>query len=174
MNKQSLIILVAGLLAMLGGIGVKGIINSSSAQSQQLALPEFTLMDLSGQPHSINEWAGKVRVINFWATWCPPCLKEMPEFNTLQQEYAGKNVQVIGIALDDLEPVKEFIAAKKIGYVILLGGDQGIKLARSLGNLVDAVPFTLVVDSQGRIVKTYMGELQPGQIKEAILPLIQM
>lgn len=172
MSKQTLFIILAGLLAMLGGIGAKGLINSTSAQTQQLSLPDFTMADLSGQPHSIHEWQGKIRIINFWATWCPPCLKEMPEFNELQKKYADKNVQFIGIALDDVEPVKAFITAKNIQYPILIGADQGIKLAHNLGNLVDTVPFTLVADKNGRIVKTYMGELKSDQLLETVLPLI--
>ncbi len=172
MNKQIIMVTFAGLMALISGFGARTLISSSSAQTQQLTLPEFTLSDLSGQQHSIHEWKDKVRVINFWATWCPPCLKEMPEFNTLQKKYAEKNVQFIGIALDDLEPVKEFITANKIDYPILLGGDQGVKLAHSLGNLVDTVPFTLIVDKKGQIVKTQMGELTNDQLIEFLTPYI--
>jgi peroxiredoxin len=145
---------------------------SSSSQTTQTPLPEFSLPDLSGKQHSIKEWQGKVLVINFWATWCPPCLKEMPEFEAMQNEFSDKGLQFVGIALDDLEPIKEFIASKKITYPILLGEDQGTKLAHDLGNIVNTVPFTVIVDKKGLVTKSHMGELSREQLLETVTPLL--
>ncbi len=173
MKKQTLLILIVGGLALVVGFGLRSCIKPAANRviNSQL-LPEFNLPDLLGNRHAINEWQGKVRVINFWATWCPPCLKEMPEFNGLQRQYASKGLQVIGIALDDIDPVKEFVAANKIDYPILMGEEQGIKLARDLGNVTETVPFTAIVDKSGAIVKTHMGELTGNQLVELIKPYL--
>jgi thiol-disulfide isomerase/thioredoxin len=174
MKKSALIVTVA-MLAFVGGISVRGLLSSplsSSSQATQTLLPEFSLPDLSGKQHSIKEWQGKVLVINFWATWCPPCLKEMPEFEAMQNEFSDKGLQFVGIALDDPEPIKEFIASKKITYPILLGEDQGTKLAHDLGNIVNTVPFTVIVDKKGRFIKSHMGELSREQLLETVTPLL--
>jgi thiol-disulfide isomerase/thioredoxin len=176
MKKSTLIITIA-VVAFVGGISVRGLLSSpldkaKANQETQRKLPEFTLPDLSGKPRNIKEWQGKVLVINFWATWCPPCLKEMPAFEAIQAEYEKKGLQFIGIALDDADPVKEFIASKKITYPILLGEDQGTKLAHDLGNIVNTVPFTVIINKQGLVVKSHMGELSREQLLEIVMPLL--
>ncbi|NOU23855.1 MAG: TlpA family protein disulfide reductase [Methyloglobulus sp.] len=174
MKKSALIVTVA-VVAFVSGISVRGLLSlplSSSSQAAQTPLPEFSLPDLSGKQHSIKEWQGKVLVINFWATWCPPCLKEMPEFEAMQNEFSNRGLQFIGIALDDADPVKEFIASNKITYPILLGEDQGTKLAHDLGNIVNTVPFTVIVDKKGLVVKSHMGELSREQLLEIVTPLL--
>jgi thiol-disulfide isomerase/thioredoxin len=176
MKKSALIITVA-VVAFVGGISVRGLLSSpldkeKVNQETQQKLSEFTLPDLSGKPRNIKEWQGKVLVINFWATWCPPCLKEMPEFEALHTKYENKGLQFIGIALDDADPVKEFIASKKITYPILLGEDQGTKLAHDLGNIVNTVPFTVIINKKGLVVKSHMGELSREQLLEIVKPLL--
>jgi len=170
--KKSVLIVSVAIMAFVLGLSVRGLLSSPQQQSAQASLPEFNLPDLLGNQHSIKEWQGKVLVINFWATWCPPCLKEMPTFEALQNEYSAKGLQVIGIALDDAEPVKEFLASKKITYPILLGENQGTKLAHDLGNIVNTVPFTVIVNHEGQIVKTHMGDLDREQLLEIVKPLL--
>ncbi len=169
--KQASLIIIAALIAL--GLGISARHLFSSAEKPDIsALPEFNLPDLSGRQHNISEWRGKVLVINFWATWCPPCLKEIPDFIALQQQYTSQGLQFIGIALEDQEPVAKFIAATKINYPILLGGDNGITLAQQLGNHIDAVPYTLIVDRQGQIVDRHPGEFSKDQITKIIAPLL--
>jgi thiol-disulfide isomerase/thioredoxin len=174
--KQSVLIVTVAVIAFVGGISVRGLLSSPLTQSSQAnnqnALPEFSLTDLSGKKRSIKEWQGKVLVINFWATWCPPCLKEMPEFTALQSQYSDKGLQFLGIALDDTEPVKEFIASQNINYPILMGEDKGTKLAHDLGNIVNTVPFTVIVDKKGLVVKSHMGELTGEQLIKIVTPLL--
>jgi thiol-disulfide isomerase/thioredoxin len=170
--KQTLLIVSIALIALIGGVSARGLM-SSPKTTNQILLPEFSLPDLSGKAHSMSEWQGKVRVINFWATWCPPCLKEMPEFTNLQNQYAAQGLQFIGIALDDPEPVKEFIAAQKVNYPILLGGEQGTQIAHNLGNLVDTVPFTVIVNKKGQVVKSKIGELTKEELLKILVPLLK-
>jgi thiol-disulfide isomerase/thioredoxin len=170
--KQSLLITLIAAIALIGGISARTLISISHAESKPAVLTEFSLDDLSGKTHNIKEWQGKVIVINFWATWCPPCLKEMPMFVDMQNQYDSQGLQFIGIALDEAEPVKEFVAAKKINYPILLGGEQGVKIAHDLGNIVNTVPFTVVINRKGEIVDTQMGEVKGDELKDLIVPLI--
>ena len=171
--KHSVLIVTVAIVAFVGGLSVRNLLSAptetTAAQSQ---LPDFSLPDLSGKQHSIKEWQGKVLVINFWATWCPPCLKEMPEFEAMQKEFSDKGLQFIGIALDDDEPVKEFIANKQITYPILLGQDQGTKQAHDMGNIVNTVPFTAIVDKKGTIVSRKMGTLTKEELLKITTPLL--
>lgn len=169
--KQTGLIIIAALIALGLGITARHLFPAVE-KAVVSSLPEFNLPDLSGRQHNISEWRGKVLVINFWATWCPPCRKEIPDFIALQEQYAAQGVQFIGIAIEDREPVAEYTAAGKINYPILLGGDNGITLARQLGNSVNAVPYTLVVDRQGQIIHRHPGELSKEQLVEIIGPLL--
>ena len=91
----------------------------------------INLPDVFGNIHSISEWQGKILIINFWATWCPPCRKEIPEFIALQEQYSAKGLQFIGIAIDDQDSVQEYLVSTKINYPMLIGGVTGIALAQS-------------------------------------------
>ncbi len=175
--KRSILIVTVAIMAFVGGLSVRNLLSSQLdkakvSEENQQKLTEFSLPDLSDKQRNIKEWQGKVLVVNFWATWCPPCLKEMPEFEALHAEYEKKGLQFIGIALDDAEPVKEFIASKKITYPILLGEDQGTKIAHDLGNIVNTVPFTVIVNKKGLVVKSHMGELSREQLLEIVTPLL--
>ena len=170
--KTTGLIIMAALLALGCGIMARGFLTPAE-QTSPATLPDFNLPDVSGKQHNISEWQGKIRVINFWATWCPPCLKEIPEFMALQKQYAAKGLQFIGIAVDDQEPVAEYLASTKINYPILIGGLTGIALANQLGNRVDAVPFTLIVNRQGQIMHQHPGEFSREQIMAVIAPLLK-
>lgn len=170
--KPAALIIVVALLAVGGGIVVRGFL-STVEQTSPTNLPDFNLPDVSGNQRNISEWQGKIRVINFWATWCAPCREEIPEFIALQEQYAANGLQFIGIAIDDLEPVEEYLKSNKINYPILIGGISGIALAHQLGNSIDAVPFTLVVNQQGQIIHRHPGEFSSAQIMEIITPLLK-
>ncbi|TAK62459.1 TlpA disulfide reductase family protein [Methylobacter sp.] len=169
--KQTALIIIAAILALALGITARHFFPSPENTAPS-ALPGFNLPDLSGQQHNISEWQGKVLVINFWATWCSPCRKEIPDFIALQEQYANNGLQFIGIALEDKEPVAKYSAESKINYPILLGGDNGIALSQQLGNSAGAVPFTLIVNRQGQIVHRHPGELSKEQLMEILTPLL--
>lgn len=135
--------------------------------------PDFSLLDLHGQKRSNSEWDGKVVVVNFWATWCPPCVAEIPLFVELQNQYAARGVQFIGIALDDMEPVKGFVDKLKVNYPVLVDKYKGIEVAQSFGNRMGALPFTVVIDQNGIIVLRHPGEIIRETIEKAILPLLR-
>ena len=132
----------------------------------------FTLPDLDDKPQSVAQWQGKILIINFWATWCPPCLKEIPEFIKLQDEYKDKGLQFVGIAIEDKQPVQEYLQRIKVNYPVLIGGEAAAMLAQQLGNVINTVPFTVIVNQQGQIVHHQLGELSREKVVEVIEPLL--
>ena len=132
----------------------------------------WSFEDLDGQARLLNEWQGPYLVINFWATWCPPCLKEIPSFIALQNKFRNDNVQFIGVAYDHTEAVKEFVAKTEINYPILLGGDDVAVFMRDFGNKIGALPFTAVVDGSGKVVTTHQGEWHQADAEEALRGLL--
>ena len=129
--------------------------------------PEFALPDTEGQIHNIKEWDGKVLVVNFWATWCPPCRREMPAFIELQDEFGAQGLQFIGVAIDEADKVSEFMDTYGVNYPMLLGDLAAIDVAKKYGNRFGALPYTVIVDRQGKITFIRRGELtKTGAIAE--------
>jgi len=104
------------------------------------------------------ERRGRPLLINFWATWCPPCVKEMPELDRFQREFAGSGWQVVGLAVDGPTPVREFLKRVPVSFAIGLAGFEGTDLSKRLGNAQGALPFTVLLDGRGRIVQRKLGE----------------
>lgn len=143
-----------------------------SARSVAQAPADFRLPDLQGQSRSLDDWAGQVRVVNFWAPWCPPCRREIPELMRLQRHYAERGLVVVGITVDTAQNARDFAAASDIDYPLLIADDTGIALARRFGSTKDGLPFTAVVDREGRISYTHSGELSLPEAEAAVTPLL--
>jgi len=139
--------------------------------TQQSVRPNFSLPDLEKKIHSNREWDGKIVVVNFWATWCPPCVAEIPMFIELQKKYGKRGLQFIGVAIDDAESVKNFVDTMGINYPILLEHSRGTT-ARSFGNSLGALPFTAIVNQQGVIVDRQMGEISRQELLRVIQPML--
>jgi peroxiredoxin len=165
------LILTAALLAGIGGYTLY-----QSQQANRLTTgpirPVFRLPDVNGIEHDISEWDGKVLVINFWATWCPPCLREIPEFIELQKSLGEQGLQFIGVAIDRADKVKAFIEEHGINYPILADEEKSALVATEYGNTLDVVPYTAFVNRAGRIVYTHAGALDKETTKSVILPLL--
>lgn len=134
--------------------------------------PDFSLMDVTGAARQINEWDGRVIAINFWATWCPPCLKEIPSFIALQNKYADEGLQFIGIALQKPEEVTDFIRTQGMNYPVLVGELEVVELAKIYGNKIGALPYTVIIDRLGRISFVKYGELAGETAEEVIKRLL--
>ena len=107
---------------------------------------------------AMDSLRGKPLLINFWATWCAPCVKEMPEIDRFAREFSKRQGQVLGLAIDGPTPVRQFLARVKVGFLIGLGGLDGTDLIHQLGNLQGSLPFTVLVDAGGKVVQRKMGE----------------
>jgi thiol-disulfide isomerase/thioredoxin len=127
------------------------------------ALPAFTLNDLKGQSTPISTWAGQSLVINFWATWCAPCRREIPLLNTLAGEWASQHVTIVGIAVDRRNEVQQFADQFKIRYPLLIGEQDALDAAAKLGVESPAFPFTVFTDRRGEVVALFVGELHRPQ-----------
>ena len=127
--------------------------------------PDFALPDLDGQMRSSDEWDGRVRVVNFWATWCPPCRKEIPLLKEIQSEYADRGVQIIGIAMDETEAVTQYAQTMDFNYPVLIGQQEAVELGNRFLKDFIGLPFTVFTDRDGRIVDIHTGELHRDQIE---------
>jgi peroxiredoxin len=117
------------------------------------AAPAFTLTDLNGKSVSLADFRGKVVILDFWATWCPPCKKEIPDFIELQKIYGSKGLQVVGIALDEPYKVSAFVQNNGVNYTVLLGNDA---ITAKYGG-IEGIPTTFVIDRKGKIVNRFEG-----------------
>lgn len=182
---QILSIALAGLLIGAGtGIGIKmyqehaaptdnGRAQSSVSESTLDHLPDFQLPDLTGKVRHASEWEGRILVLNFWASWCPPCREETPLFVELAKQYGPQKVRFVGIAIDDLEPVKEFVSAFGVDYPILMGNMDAITLSRRLGNRYEGLPYTVIVGPNGEIIARFQGGMKREQLEPALQRAIE-
>jgi thiol-disulfide isomerase/thioredoxin len=130
------------------------------------------LPDLNGRKQALTQWQGKVLVVNFWATWCPPCVKEIPELMRMQDKYGDRGVQFIGIAIDDEAKVRGFLANLAVNYPILMAQTEGIGLSRQAGNRLGGLPFTVVIDRNGRAVKVELGTVDEAKLSPVLEALL--
>ena len=135
-------------------------------------LPPFTFNDLEGRPRSSEEWQGKVLIVNFWATWCSPCRREMPLFIETQKQYADRGLQFVAIAIDDPDMVQDFSDVYGINFPVLIGSNDAIKLANIMGNRFDTLPFTAIYDNKGESKYIHAGEVTKETLVDRVLPLL--
>ncbi len=132
--------------------------------------PPLELKDINGKTVKLSDYKGKVVVLNFWATWCPPCRKEIPGFIELQNQYGTKGLQFLGVALDEegLSKVKPYVDKNPISYPILIGDPKGVARYGEMG----AIPVTFIIDKKGVIRQNYVGMRMKSVIESAVTPLM--
>jgi thiol-disulfide isomerase/thioredoxin len=135
-------------------------------------LPDFSLSDATGKLTSIEKWAGKSLILNFWATWCAPCRREIPLLKALNSEWHGRDVAVVGIAVDYPDKVIAYANDLKIAYPLLIGDEDALDVATQLGVGTPVFPFTVFTDRRGDVVALYLGELHRAQA-DLILGVVQ-
>ena len=158
-SNKSLLIAVIVFVTTLSSYAAYRYSSLQEASEQTLIRPEFTMTDINGATRNIKEWDGHIILLNFWATWCPPCLEEIPGFIELQAQYGDQGFQIIGIAIDDEEAVREFAKEKNFNYPIIAAEFEAIGLASRYGNRSGGLPYSVIINRDGEISDKITGEL---------------
>lgn len=132
--------------------------------------PAIALLDRDGKSATLTQWPDRLVVVNFWATWCAPCRKEMPELDRFQRKHAASGVQVVGIALDGAGDVEAFLRDTPVDYPILLSPNLTANPSLPFGNTYGALPFSVLLGRDGRILDTRLGEVSEAVLEGWIAP----
>lgn len=173
----ALVALMAGALFYAARIPVQVASPASPAEPQTIeppapievvTHPTFAMPDISGTVRDFSEWDGKNRVLNFWATWCGPCRREIPMLKAFQDAQSGNGFQVIGIAVDYAEEVARYAEQAEFNYPILVGEQDAMALAESSGIYFVGLPFTMFIASDGEYIGSYVGELHQSHLDTVV------
>lgn len=121
-----------------------------------------------GKSVDTNSWRGKVLVVNFWASWCPPCVEEMPTLDQLQAEFLSQNVLFVGIGIDSPSNIRQFLEMTHVSYPIVIGGLEGSALSKQMGNAQGALPYTIIIDAKGKATSSKLGKISEEELRKAI------
>jgi cytochrome c biogenesis protein CcmG, thiol:disulfide interchange protein DsbE len=131
--------------------------------------PDFTLTDLSGKPLTLSSYRGKVVLLDFWATWCDPCRDEIPGFNVLQDKYANRGLQIIGVSMDDTpDPVRDFQKQFKMNYPVVIGS---ARIGELYGGIL-GLPVAFLIGADGRIYAKHLGATDEAVLEKEIVTLL--
>ncbi|SEB24630.1 TlpA family protein disulfide reductase [Paraburkholderia sartisoli] len=183
--KRILAALAVAVVAAGGGAAAGyWFLNGDSTQAAQSAQPGATaaarpqdavnalwaqnVTSADGKPQSLSMFKGHPVVVNFWASWCGPCVEEMPALAQLHRDYAKKGIQFIGLGVDSEKNVKTFLQKVKVDYPVFVTGFGGADLAREFGNNAGGLPYTVVIDAKGNVLSTKLGEIQPAELKRTL------
>ncbi|HVS26261.1 MAG TPA: redoxin family protein [Burkholderiales bacterium] len=173
MGKRALLFFAVAVLALGAGMFFGWQAKAPAvAEADAQALFAANIPDLNGQNQDLAQWRGKVLVVNFWATWCPPCREEIPQFVKIQDKYRDRGLVFVGVALDKKDAVEAYIKEVGINYPVLLGDLDAMELSRKAGNRAGALPFTAILDRKGKIVSTQLGGLTQAKLDAIITPLL--
>lgn len=164
---------VLAVLAAIGGFAAYRLVAAPSAAAQAEQAPAISFTDLNGEPQALQQWRGKTVLVNFWATWCAPCLKEIPMLVRAQQDLAGRGLQIIGPAMDDAAAVRKFVQAHDIAYPVFAGTTEIIQAMDALGDRVGALPLSVLITPDGEIVRRKSGELSREELEQWLAPYLQ-
>ena len=170
-------IIIAIIVLLVAGISYQYLFTgktSNTAANNASTQPFFaaTFPDENSKPQALQQYAGKIVVLNFWATWCEPCREEMPELSELQNTYKDKNVVVLGVAADEIAAIKEFTNQTKVSYPLFAADMQGMDIASQLGNDKSVLPYTVIIAADGSVAKSYFGRVTKALLSETLNKLI--
>ena len=162
-NRILIIIVISSLLSLI----IFYVINSNDQDLQPIYMDSFVLDDLDGQPLDILDLHNQEPlIINFWATWCAPCRKEMPLLNNYYLTKNADQANVLGIAIDEIDQVNSFVAELGIDFPVLVGQSEAYELMQTLGNTILTLPYTIVVNNEGRIIWSKSTEIKREDLEQ--------
>ncbi|MCI0749275.1 MAG: TlpA family protein disulfide reductase [Nevskiales bacterium] len=165
--RRAGILLVLCLVSAVGGFLTYRFWPAEPAGATVAAVrPDLQFRGLNGRQYRLSEWEGKLLLLNFWATWCTPCLKEIPLLVTTQSEYGARGFQIVGAALDQPESVQRFQQRYAINYPLLVGDADVVSAMEALGDTVGALPFSVLIAPDGKILERISGELSPARLQD--------
>ena len=144
------------------------------AQLEAVTHPQFTLPDMEGVERNFSEWDGKYRLLNFWATWCAPCRREIPLLKAFQEQHGENGFQILGIAVDYPEQVASYAEEAQFNYPVLVGQQDAMAVAESSGIEFIGMPFTMFVAKDGEYVGAYIGELHQSHLDDVVFILTRL
>jgi thiol-disulfide isomerase/thioredoxin len=172
-SRRNWLIAAAALIAGGAGFALRRASMTGPATDDAVRnLLALELPDPHGKPQSMKQWQGRVLVVNFWATWCEPCREEIPGLLRIEKKYDSKSLKIVGIAIDSADKVRQFAKYFQINYALLIGGLEAVDLSRQLGNKAGALPYTVVLDQEGKVVRTHLGKISEQELDELIAPLL--
>ncbi|HYA75937.1 MAG TPA: TlpA disulfide reductase family protein, partial [Burkholderiaceae bacterium] len=153
------------VLALVGALVVKTVARRNAEASAAERLYARSFDDAEGHLQALSQWRGQYLVVNFWATWCAPCVAEMPELDRLQRQFAGRNVAIVGIGIEGEQQVREFRDRLGLRLTLLAGGYDALSLARDFGDVQGVLPYTVLLSTKGEVLHSRAGALQSGQMQ---------
>jgi thiol-disulfide isomerase/thioredoxin len=172
-RREALILGAAGIAAVATGFLAGPALLRLGGDPARDALHLASFPDLSGKLRRLDEWSGRTLVCNFWATWCAPCVEEVPLLIATRRKYARSGLEIVGIAIDNVSKVRQFSASFNISYPVLIAQVDGMNLMRQLGNSGGGLPYTVIADRQGEVVHRKLGALKAPELDGFLDPLTQ-
>jgi thiol-disulfide isomerase/thioredoxin len=169
-RRELLILAAVGAAAAAAGLLIGPFVLQKESGAADLLAASFT--DLTGKPKSLRDWSGRVLLCNFWATWCAPCREEIPMLVGLREKYLAKGLEIVGVAVDSVPSVLQFMKETPISYPVLVGGFETTGLLRKLGNSAGGLPYTVLLDRNGAIAYRKLGEAKQTELEAQLQPIL--
>lgn len=160
--------ILAGHYANSGNAGVADATSVASKPDAVSQLWTAAVTTPDGKPQSLSIYKGHPIVVNFWASWCGPCVEEMPELSALQREYAKKGIQFVGLGVDSATNIQNFLKKVPVDYPIYIAGFGGADVARAFGNNAGGLPYTVVIDANGSVRATKLGQIKTDELRHTL------
>ncbi len=172
-TTTNLLLIAAAIVALLGGYWAAQLLRSAPVTSGETAgFIEVTGADLDGAPRKLSDMRGTVTVVNFWATWCPPCREEIPLFTATQAQLGARGLQIVGVAIDEPAEVRAYRQEVKINYPLLIADPSVYKAMQAYGNSAGGLPFSVVLDRDGKVRSRKLGAFRGSELQDAVVPLL--